>query len=146
MEVIVVEEAAAVLESQIVASFSPSTKHIILIGDHVQLRPKVNEYNIAIHNGFEISMFERLIRLGCPFARLTTQRRMHPEICELITPSIYSRLDNAPSVSSYPEVSGIQHRMVFIAHTMPEDGEVMDDDDTGTIATSATASRLLTLL
>ena len=131
MEVVVVEEAAAVLESHIVASFSRSTKHVILIGDHVQLRPKVNEYNIAIHNGFEISLFERLIRLGCPFARLTTQRRMHPEICELITPSIYSKLDNARSVNNYPEVSGVKHRMVFITHTEPENGEAMDDDDTG---------------
>ena len=119
------EEAAAVLESSIVAAFTSSTKHLVMIGDHVQLRPKVNEYNIATQHGFEISLFERLIRMGCPFVRLTTQRRMHPEVCELITPSIYKTLTNDPSVSLYPVISGIAHRVVFVTHEVPEDGQVL---------------------
>ena len=128
-EILIVEEAAAVLESSIVAALSSSTKHVILIGDHVQLRPKVNEYEIGKVNRLEISLFERLIRQGCPYVRLTTQRRMHPEISSLITPSIYSTLNNDPSVELYPEVSGVVHRMVFITHNKPEDGEYLDQED-----------------
>lgn len=132
-EVVVVEEAAAVLESSIIASFSNSTKHVILIGDHIQLRPTVSEYNLRIHNRLDVSLFERLIRMNCRYVRLTTQRRMHPEICELITPSIYSTLHNAPSVSEYPPVSGVKERLYFINHTVPEDGQAgpIGLDDSG---------------
>lgn len=128
-EILIVEEAAAVLESSIVAALSSSTKHVILIGDHVQLRPKVNEYDIGKVNRLEISLFERLIRQGCPYVRLTTQRRVHPEISSLISPSIYSTLINDSSVELYPEVSGVAHRMVFITHNKPEDGEYLDQED-----------------
>jgi superfamily I DNA and/or RNA helicase len=38
-EIIIVEEAAEVLEAHIVTSLSAATKHLILIGDHEQLRP-----------------------------------------------------------------------------------------------------------
>jgi hypothetical protein len=38
---VVCEEAAEVLESHILASLSPQTEQLILIGDHEQLRPKV---------------------------------------------------------------------------------------------------------
>jgi hypothetical protein len=121
-EVIIVEEAAEVSEASIIASLTPSTKHLIIIGDHQQLRPQVSEYSIATHNGLEVSLFERLIRLGLPYVTLTTQRRMHPEISSLITPSIYKRLDNAPSVHKYPPVRGIAQRLFFISHNVPEDG------------------------
>lgn len=116
------------LESSIIAALTSSTKHLVLIGDHVQLRPKVNEYNIATVYGLEISLFERLIRMGCPYVRLTTQRRMHPDVCELITPSIYKTLTNDPSVSLYPTVTGIAHRVVFITHEMPEDGQTLSGE------------------
>lgn len=46
--VIVCEEAGEVLESHILASLSPATEHLIMIGDHLQLRPKVSEFGIEI--------------------------------------------------------------------------------------------------
>lgn len=42
-KVVIIEEAAEVLESHIVAALSAGTQHLILIGDHKQLRPKPNE-------------------------------------------------------------------------------------------------------
>jgi superfamily I DNA and/or RNA helicase len=45
-EVIIIEEAAEVLEAHIVAALSPATKHLILIGDHEQLRPRYIAINI----------------------------------------------------------------------------------------------------
>ncbi len=38
-EIVIVEEAAEVLEAHIVTALSAATKHVILIGDHQQLRP-----------------------------------------------------------------------------------------------------------
>ena len=40
--VVFVEEAAEVLESNLLASLTSHVKHLILIGDHMQLKPKVN--------------------------------------------------------------------------------------------------------
>ena len=122
-EVIIVEEAAEVLEASIISAFTNKTQHVILIGDHQQLRPQVQEYSLANDNGLEISLFERLIRMGLPHVTLTTQRRMHPEISSLITPSIYRHLDNAPSVELHPVIQGIRDRLYFISHEVPEDNE-----------------------
>jgi superfamily I DNA and/or RNA helicase len=37
-----VEEAAEILEAHVITALSQRTKHVILIGDHKQLRPKVH--------------------------------------------------------------------------------------------------------
>ena len=70
---------------------------------------------------------------------------MHPEISDLITPSIYSKLINDPSVKLYPEVSGVAHRMVFITHTKPEDGEHVDQDDDSGISLQKILVSIITL-
>lgn len=61
-EIVIVEEAAEVLEAHIVACLSPSTKHLILIGDHLQLRPTVAVYDLAIKHHLDVSLFERLVK------------------------------------------------------------------------------------
>ena len=122
-EVIVVEEAAEVTEASIVASLTKSTKHLILIGDHLQLRPQITEYNIATFNGLDVSLFERLVLLGVKHVTLSAQRRMHPDISSLITPSIYKRLQDAPQVLNHPRIQGVAERLFFITHNVPEDGE-----------------------
>jgi len=43
-EIVICEEAAEVLEAHILASLSRETEQLILIGDHQQLRPKVDFY------------------------------------------------------------------------------------------------------
>ena len=122
-EVLIVEEAAEVLEAPILAALTQSTQHAILIGDHQQLRPQVNEYNLAQRNKLEISLFERLINAGLPHVTLRTQRRMHPEVSSLITPFIYSKLNDDPSVLTRPPVRGIKQRVFFFQHNHPEDSQ-----------------------
>lgn len=39
--IVMVEEAAEILEAHVLSALSPRTRHLILIGDHKQLRPKV---------------------------------------------------------------------------------------------------------
>ena len=112
-------------EASVIAAFTSNTKHLILIGDHLQLRPQVTEYSLAVHNGLEISLFERMIKLGLPYVMLSTQRRMHPDISSLICPAVYPILHDSPNTNEYPTVRGIQHRLFFINHTQPEDGEEM---------------------
>ena len=44
-EVVFVEEAAEVLESNLLAALTPHVKHLILIGDHMQLKPWASPIN-----------------------------------------------------------------------------------------------------
>ena len=116
-QVLIIEEAAEVLEAHVIAALSPLTQHLILIGDHQQLRPVVQEYGLALYNNLEVSLFERLVAAGAPHVTLLAQRRMHPNIRELIAPGIiYQRLDDAGSVAAYPSVPGFKHHLAFIAH------------------------------
>jgi hypothetical protein len=45
--IVLVEEAGEILESHILTALTPTTKLLIMIGDHKQLRPKVNNYALA---------------------------------------------------------------------------------------------------
>ncbi len=49
--IILVEEAGEILESHVLTALSSNTKHLVLIGDHQQLRPKVNNYALTIEKG-----------------------------------------------------------------------------------------------
>jgi superfamily I DNA and/or RNA helicase len=44
--VVLVEEAAEILEPQVLASLNSNLQHLILIGDHHQLRPQVESYDL----------------------------------------------------------------------------------------------------
>ena len=118
--IVIVEEAAEVLESHIVSALNAGTQHLILIGDHKQLRPKVNEYELVTKYQLDISLFERLVSNGFPHATLEYQHRMRPEIAELIKPHIYKNLSNHESVQAYPNVRGISTNLFFINHNYEE--------------------------
>ncbi len=66
--VLIVEEAGEILESHVLTSLSANVKHVILIGDHKQLRPKVECYDLQVESGqmldLNMSLFERLILQG----------------------------------------------------------------------------------
>jgi hypothetical protein len=120
-QIIVIEEAAEVLEAHVIAALSPRTQHLILIGDHQQLRPVVQEYDLAQRGNLEVSLFERLVAAGAPHVTLLAQRRMHPHIRALIAPGIiYRTLDDAGAVAAYPPVPGLKHRLAFVTHTERE--------------------------
>ena len=120
-KIIIIEEAAEVLESHIVTALTSSTQQVIMIGDHQQLRPKPSDYHLATKYNLEVSLFERLVKNKLPFVTLEVQHRMRPEIAELIWPHIYETLRNAPKVCDYPDVMGVKYNVYFISHTNPED-------------------------
>eukprot|EP01033_Poteriospumella_lacustris_P007880 gene7880-5661_t len=78
-DTVLVEEAAEIHESHILVNLKESTKRLIMIGDHKQLRPKLEHYPLRVESGrgidFDRSMFERLILMGYPYSTLDTQ---HP--------------------------------------------------------------------
>jgi superfamily I DNA and/or RNA helicase len=105
-KIVVVEEAAEVLESHIVCCLSKSCEHLILIGDHKQLKPSPTVYQLAKDYHLDVSLFERMINNDVPYERLRIQHRMRPEIAALLKPHIYEDLENADSVHDYPDVKG----------------------------------------
>ena len=119
-KIVIIEEAAEVFESHVFTSLTPSVQQLIMIGDHKQLRPKANCYNLEKDYGFCVSLFEKLARNNFPVVTLQVQHRMRPEIASLICPSIYDKLLNHESVEIYGHVKGIGHDLFFIDHTHPE--------------------------
>jgi len=121
-EIVVVEEAAEVLEAHILTALHPRTNHVVLIGDHQQLRPSTAVYRLSKNFHLDVSLFERLIRNGNDHVTLLQQRRMHPSISRLVKP-LYPDLRDHNSVNEYPEVMGVDARCFFLTHGHLEDAE-----------------------
>ncbi|KAG1717605.1 P-loop containing nucleoside triphosphate hydrolase protein [Suillus lakei] len=126
-DVLLVEEAGEILESHVLTAMGENTRQMILIGDHKQLRPKVNNYKLTVEkgDGFELnrSLFERLVLKGFPHETLTAQHRMRPEISAFIRKLTYPDLTDAPKTQGRDDIRGIQNNIIFIDHTHPEDDD-----------------------
>ncbi|KAK6518253.1 hypothetical protein TWF506_005413 [Arthrobotrys conoides] len=154
-KVMVCEEAGEVLESHVLTALLPSIQHVILIGDHLQLRPKIStsslskEYDRRGKPRFNLdeSLFERLANVkfnvrkqnqdneeiveevGFPIGQLDIQRRMHPSIANLVRTTLYPDLQDHEGTTRYPNVAGIKRRLFWLDHRNFEDpsdpGETM---------------------
>lgn len=118
--IVIVEEAAQVFEQHILGCLTNDLQHLILIGDHQQLQPAVNNYQLMKSHKTNVSLMERLVMNNLPFVCLSQQHRMRPEISSLLTPTIYKNLKDHSSVLSYEHVQGIQHDVFFLNHTNQE--------------------------
>ncbi|KAM6946973.1 NFX1-type zinc finger-containing protein 1 isoform 1-T1 [Lycodopsis pacificus] len=118
---VIVEEAAEVLEAHTITTLSKACQHLILIGDHQQLRPSATVYDLAKNFNLEMSMFERLVKMELPYVRLDYQHRMRPEIARLLTPHIYTELENHPSVLDYDNIKGLDTNLFFMEHNHLEE-------------------------
>lgn len=131
-KVMLCEEAGEVLEAHILTALLPSVEHAILIGDHLQLRPQIQNYDLQSTNprgrqySLDMSLFERLVQpphetdLRVPYSVLETQRRMHPSIAELVRSTLYPSLKDAEPVKEYPGVVGMRRRLFWLHHDQLE--------------------------
>ncbi|ODM90261.1 NFX1-type zinc finger-containing protein 1, partial [Orchesella cincta] len=115
-QIVVIEEAAEILEAHIVTSLTEDCNQLILIGDHLQLRPSTNVYQLEQKYRMNVSLFERMIltKSTC------TQHRMCPEVADLIVGPIYEQLHNHPKVLEYPHVKGVVKNLYFLTHSQLE--------------------------
>ncbi|KAL3467710.1 AAA domain-containing protein [Aspergillus heterothallicus] len=124
--------------SHVLTAIGPSIKQLIMIGDHKQLRPKINNYTLSVEKGsgydLNCSLFERLVSSGYPHSTLLKQHRMVPEISCLVKKLTYPTLMDSDGTFNRPAVRGLQDRVIFIDHTHPEDNfpEVSDQRDDST--------------
>ncbi|KAF8876358.1 P-loop containing nucleoside triphosphate hydrolase protein, partial [Gymnopilus junonius] len=124
-DVILVEEAGEILESHVITALGRAAKQLILIGDHKQLRPKVNNFELTVEKGegydLNRSLFERLVLKGYPHDTLISQHRMRPEISSMVRHLTYPDLEDAPKTKGRPDLRGVQDNVIFINHDQPED-------------------------
>lgn len=105
MALCIVDEAGQSLEPETLVAISSATR-VVLIGDHKQLRPVVQ--NARVQRQLSRSMFERLaestqVKKGQRMHMLTVQYRMHKDICKFPSDYFYSgKLETAPEVLTRP--------------------------------------------
>lgn len=122
--IMLVEEAAHVLEAYVVASLTRHCTQLILIGDHKQLRPMIAEHGLS-KDFLDVSLMERLVKNGTAqntknWTQLKVQHRMRTDIAKLICPVIYDELENHSDVEKYPNVKGCSKNLFFVHHENPE--------------------------
>ncbi|KAJ6019932.1 hypothetical protein N7499_004174 [Penicillium canescens] len=130
---IICEEAAEVMEAHVMSALMPGVEHFIQIGDHRQLRPQIQNHTLSLETStgkswqLDRSQFERRA-VGepglkpAPVAQLNVQRRMRPEISQLIR-SIYPKLEDHESVTTLPNVIGMRNNLFWLDHRRGEDSE-----------------------
>ncbi|KAI8303766.1 Helicase required for RNAi-mediated heterochromatin assembly 1 [Colletotrichum sp. SAR11_59] len=78
-KVLLCEEAGEVLEAHLVTALLPTIEHAILIGDHLQLRPQIQDWRLQRANpagvkySLDVSLFERL-ELGSSMQIVVNER------------------------------------------------------------------------
>lgn len=133
--VVIIEEAGEILEAHVLTSLCRSVRKVIMIGDHKQLRPKLEHYDLQKDSkkgyDFDVSLFERLVVSGSfPISVLNIQHRMRPEISEIIRLNTYPELEDASGVNGRESIRGLQRNVVFVSHAEPEScGDDIDSVD-----------------
>ncbi|KAL1311234.1 hypothetical protein AAFC00_001424 [Neodothiora populina] len=122
---VIMEEAAQITE---IENFIPlalqnpvdgesKLQRIVLVGDHLQNSPIVQNLAFRQYANLEQSLFLRLVRLGVPTIMLNQQGRARPGIAELYKWR-YPQLGNLPLVTQAPEFraanAGFRYEYQFI--------------------------------
>lgn len=132
LQTLICEEAGEIMEAQTLSTLLPSIGHAIFIGDPLQLRPQINQPSLSLETAggskyrLDESLFERMVMpkgqsiQPLPASKLTLQRRMHPDVADLMRATLYPFLLDHPSTSRLP-VAGMAHRTFWFDHQEPED-------------------------
>ena len=123
-KIVLIEEAAETLEAYVTAACFESLQHLILVGDHQQLRGHCNVSELEGDPWFlDVSMFERLVKNHVGYSQMIKQRRMIPEIRRALKP-IYDTLEDHESVLNRPEIPGMGGvNTFFFSHEWPESSD-----------------------
>ncbi|KAL6718792.1 hypothetical protein ACLMJK_003026 [Lecanora helva] len=132
-QTVICEEAGEVMEAQFLCTLLPTVEHSISIGDPLQLRPQVNESILSLETDAGVSyrldesLMERFMLPATPgiepipSSRLNIQRRMHPDIAELMRATLYPYLEDHPTTFDRDPVPVMVDRIWWLDHQMPED-------------------------
>ncbi|KAG9651844.1 P-loop containing nucleoside triphosphate hydrolase protein, partial [Aureobasidium melanogenum] len=113
--IVMVEEAGECLEANMMSMFLPSLQHLILVGDHQQLRPRAQK---AAHNfkHYDVSLFERLASNTVDYKMLAVQRRMPPEVRRLLWPIYGDKIKDHECTLDRPPVPSLGECKTYFWH------------------------------
>ncbi|XP_070191480.1 NFX1-type zinc finger-containing protein 1-like [Littorina saxatilis] len=117
--IIILEEAAEVLESHVVTTLHQKCQHLILIGDHQQLRPSPTVYELCRHYNLDLSLFERLVKNRLLHATLAVQHRMRPDIARLVR-HVYPELKDHDTTRGRRHIRGLKQDVFLFYHEVEE--------------------------
>ncbi|XP_075239108.1 NFX1-type zinc finger-containing protein 1-like isoform X1 [Convolutriloba macropyga] len=120
--IVIVEEAAEVLEANLIPVLKSYVEHLVLIGDHKQLRPRVEVHELVREYNFDVSMMERLIKGKMQYVQLKCQNRMRPQISKYLR-HIYPELEDGPKTFKIKPVPLFETSFLFWTHSHPETGD-----------------------
>lgn len=125
-KIVMIEEAAETLEAYVTAACFDSLDHLILVGDHKQLRGHCNVHDLEGDPWYlDVSMFERLVQNEIGYSTMIKQRRMIPEIRRALKP-IYDELQDHESVLDRPPIRGMGGvNTFFFSHEWPEATDIL---------------------
>lgn len=135
---VIFEEAAEILEAHTLPCLTPYTEHVIMIGDHMQLKPYTSYIKGLKQSTVSHSLFERLIRSNFDVNVLNIQYRMRNTFAELLCPLIYQKLLSHDSVYDFPSVRNMWLNLYFLQHqeleTQVHDGFLCNGYETKKVA------------
>ncbi|XP_072096397.1 3'-5' exoribonuclease HELZ2 [Mobula birostris] len=137
MRQILVDESAMCTEPELLIPIVAHKKaeQIVLLGDHMQLRPIIsNEFCRRL--GMETSLFERYARYVQQGLLLDVQYRMHQEICQFPSDKFYKgRLKTDKKIASRPESvfyhPGKYHCPIIFGHIVGSEISLMVSTEEG---------------
>ncbi|KAG6040633.1 hypothetical protein E4U41_007629 [Claviceps citrina] len=131
--VLLMEEAAEIREADTIAACLcfPTLEHLILLGDHQQLQPHANLHELSEDPyRINISMFERLIKVGISHQTLLEQRRMIPPLRRIVQ-LFYPNVIDSPSISKLcTDVPGVPKPLWWFQHDWQETRSQIGSDCT----------------
>jgi hypothetical protein len=100
VDVAIIDEATQLLPGDIATMFRSELRCLVLVGDEKQL-PAVVQSSKCRSLNYDLSLFDRLIRLEYPFTMLNVQYRMHPLISRWPSHQFYNgQIEDGESVLS----------------------------------------------
>ncbi|CAD8062900.1 unnamed protein product [Paramecium sonneborni] len=122
-KIMVIEEAAEVLESHIASILTSNLQHLILIGDHQQLKPTLKNYALQEKFKANVSLFERLFLNKIPSVTLSSQRRMKTKFADFIRQIYGQTYEDHPDILKLneKEIIGLEKDLVFFNHNWLEE-------------------------
>lgn len=107
---VIVHNANAILETDLIAILSSNIQQIILVGEHID---RIDSMRFLNSCDYSISLFERLILNKVNVASLNVQFRMSPPIADLIKAAFHPTLQNHSSVAELA-VKGTPYNLAWI--------------------------------
>ncbi|GJE92068.1 stage V sporulation protein K domain-containing protein [Phanerochaete sordida] len=123
---VLVVDADRMLEGQILALLSETTRRLVMIGDHKQPRPKIRAHALTVDRGegydLDRSLFERLVFRGYPHTVLQHQHHIQPQLASYLRHLAYPELLDGPSAQRSTNIPGLADNVLFISHGSAQAG------------------------